>query len=190
MILLQDTLISEDIIEKNFVCNLEKCKGACCVEGSSGAPLDADEIAIIENLVEQVKPYMHEKGIELLNQHGYYEIDSDGDAVTTCLPTGECVFVNYNALGQLQCAIQQAYYDGVVTFEKPISCHLYPIRASIVGDYTALNYHKWEICKPACSLGNELTIPIYKFLKGPLERKFGTEWYKELEELAKEYLQS
>lgn len=188
MIIHRDTLLSEDILEQNFICNLDKCKGACCIEGSSGAPFGSGEVELLSSIITHIKPYMSEKGLELLNEKGYFEIDADGDEVTTCLPTGECVFVTYNAIGQLQCAIQNAYQDGIVKFEKPISCHLYPIRTRKVGDYIALNYHQWDICSSACRLGDEMKLPVYKFLKTPLVRNFGAEWYEELEEIASQYL--
>lgn len=187
MIVLENTLISEDIIDKNFICNIEKCKGACCIEGSSGAPLELDEVSIIETHIDKIKPYMNSEGLGLLSENNFYETDSDGDLVTTCLPSGECVFVTYNSLGQLQCAIQNAYHKKQLDFEKPISCHLYPIRVSQVGDYKALNYNKWDICSPACELGNQHQMPIYKFLETPLKRMFGAQWYQELSALADEY---
>lgn len=187
MIIHRDTLISEDLLEKNFICNLKKCKGACCVEGEFGAPLSEHEIGILQAELEHIKPYLSPKGQHALDKHGVWEKDSDGDLVTTCLPSGECNFSIYDN-GILACGIEKAWKEGKTTFRKPISCHLYPIRISQVGDYEALNYNRWDICKPACTLGNKHQVPIYKFLKESLIRKYGEDWYSELEALAEAYL--
>jgi hypothetical protein len=188
MIIHRDTLISEDLLEKHFICNLEKCKGACCVEGEFGAPLTEAEITLLQAELEQIKPYLSKEGQQALDKYGVWEKDSEGDLVTTCLPSGECNFSIYDN-GILGCGIEKAWKEGKTTFRKPVSCHLYPIRVSQVGDYEALNYSRWEICKPACTLGNKHQVPIYKFLKEALIRKYGENWYKELEELAGAYLE-
>lgn len=190
MIIHRDTLISDDIIEKNFICDIEKCKGACCVEGEFGAPLTTDEIKIIEKEYENIKPHLSPKGQKAIDKKGIWEKDSEGDIVTTCLPTGECNFSIYDKNGILECGIEKAFKDGKTTFRKPISCHLYPIRVDKVGEHEALNYHRWNICKPACALGNKHKVPIYKFLKDALIRKFGEAWYEELEEIAEAYLRA
>jgi len=186
MILHENTLISLDIFEKEFVCNLSKCKGSCCVEGEYGAPLLAEEIPLIEENLEAIKPFMAPKALKALEKSGFYEADPDGDLVTTCLKGRDCVFaVNEN--GVYKCAMENAYAAGKTNFHKPVSCHLYPIRIAEVGDYEALNYSKWNICDDACSLGKELKVPIYKFLKGPLTRKYGEQWYSDLEQIAQEF---
>lgn len=183
MIIHNDTLVSEDIFEKNFICNLSKCKGACCVEGDQGAPITEAEIEAIGKNLEQIKPYLTPLSLKAIEEKGFWETDPEGDLVTTCLPTGECNFSVYTD-GILGCGMEQAWKDEKSTFRKPISCHLYPIRVSNVGEYEALNYHKWDVCKPACKLGDEHKVPVYKFLKDALVRKYGEPWYNELEDIA------
>ncbi len=190
MILLDNTLISEDIIEKEFVCNLNKCKGSCCVEGEFGAPLEQHEIDAIESNLHHIKPYITAQSVKSVAQKGVCEKDSDGDWVTTCLPSGECNFSYRNDNGILSCGIEKSWREGKSSIRKPSSCHLYPIRLSKVGEYTALNYHRWEICKPACKLGKENQVAVYRFLKDALIERFGEEWYNTLDELAQEWLKS
>ncbi len=187
MIAIQQTLISEDIFEKNFVCNLSACKGECCVAGDSGAPLDKEELDILDKLLPVVKPYLTNKGKAAIEKQGAYVIDEDGDYTTTLVSEGaECAFVFFDEKNIAKCAIEQAYLDGktqavVPDWKKPISCHLYPIRITAYKEYDAVNYHQWQICKDACTLGEELKLPVFKFLKEPLIRKYGKEWYDELE---------
>jgi len=191
MIAIDKTLISEDILENKFVCDLNACKGACCVAGDSGAPLDKEELPLLNAVLEKVKPYMVKKGIKAIERHGAYEIDKDGDYTTTLVsPGAECAFVFFDEKKIAKCAIEQAYNNGNITWQKPISCHLYPIRIKKLPDYEAVNYDKWEVCKPACKCGEKLDVPVYKFLKTPLIRKFGKEWFRQLEESAKLYLKS
>lgn len=184
MLIIGEALVSEDILEKKFVCHLDKCKGQCCVSGDRGAPLVEEEIIIIQNNIESIKPFMDADGLDLLNKNGFHEIDpDDGELITTCREGGACVFVVFEN-GITQCAIEKANKDGKTDFKKPMSCHLYPIRAALYGDYTVLNYDKWDVCNPACVLGEELNIPVYQFLKEPLIRKMGPQWYESLENLA------
>jgi len=186
MIIIGEALVSEDILEKKFVCHLDKCKGACCVSGDRGAPLLKEELEIIDNALPFIKVEMDEAGLELLEEKGFYETDpADGELVTTCRDDGACVFVVFEN-GITQCAIEKANQAGTIDYKKPMSCHLYPIRTAEYGEYTVLNYNKWDICNPACSFGDELNIPLYKFLKEPLIRKMGPEWYEELEMVAKD----
>jgi hypothetical protein len=187
MILLENTIVSEDILEKNFICNLSACKGACCIEGDSGAPITKDELEILEAELENIKPYLTAVSLEAIKTQNFWEKDTDGDLVTTCLPTGECNFSLRDEAGMLKCGIEQAYRDGKASIQKPLSCHLYPIRISNVGEFEALNYHRWDICKPACKLGEEHQVAVYQFLKEPLIRKFGADWYNELDEIAKQW---
>jgi hypothetical protein len=187
MILLENTIVSEDILEKNFICNLSACKGACCIEGDSGAPITQDELEILEAELENIKPYLTAVSLEAIKTQNFWEKDTDGDLVTTCLPTGECNFSLRDEAGMLKCGIEQAYRDGKASIQKPLSCHLYPIRISNVGEFEALNYHRWDICKPACKLGEEHQVAVYQFLKEPLIRKFGADWYNELDEIAKQW---
>lgn len=186
MIKVGEVLISDDVRDKEFVCNLEKCKGACCVEGDFGAPLDEDELQILEDIYPIVKPYLSKEGIKVIEKEGTHTTDEDGDLCTPVIDGRECVYAIYDKKGILKCGIEQAYLDGKISWKKPISCHLYPIRISKKKDFEALNYHKWHICSPACSLGKELQVPVYKFLKAPLVRKYGENWYNELERVIEE----
>jgi hypothetical protein len=186
MIIHGDTLVSEDLFEKNFICNLSKCKGACCVEGDQGAPVTREEIAAMQHNLEAVKPYLTPESLKAIESKGFWETDPEGDLVTTCLPTGECNFSIYKD-GILSCGIEQAWKDGNSSFRKPISCHLYPIRVSNVGNYEALNYHRWDVCKPACQLGDEHQVPVFRFLKDALIRKYGESWYNELDDIARAF---
>lgn len=170
------------------MCNLQKCKGACCIEGDSGAPLSDEEIVILEQEMKNIEPYLTEKSKKNLARHGFYVVDKkDGEKLTTCLPSGECNFAYRDETGILGCGIEKAWKEGKTGFRKPLSCHLYPIRIKKVGDYLGLNYHRWSICKPACQLGKELQVPVYRFLKEPLVRKFGQQWYDELEKIAESW---
>src|SRR6478735_3592154 len=160
MIAIDKTLISEDLLEKKFVCDLNACKGACCVAGDSGAPLDKEELSILDSVLDKVKPYMVKKGIKAVEKHGTYVLDSDGDYTTTLVSEGaECAFVFFDEKNIAKCAIEQAYLEGKIDWKKPISCHLYPIRISDYKAYEAVNYHSWHICKPACECGKQLNVP-------------------------------
>ncbi len=187
MILLDNTIISEDILEKNFICNLSACKGACCIEGDFGAPLTEEEIETIEAELSNILPFLSAESINEINKKGIWEKDIDGDLVTTCLPSGACNFSIKESDGTLKCGIEQASKAGKSSIQKPLSCHLYPIRISKVGNYDAVNYHKWDICKPACKLGDEHKLAVFQFLKIPLIRKFGTEWFNELSNVAAQW---
>ncbi len=180
MILIDDTCISDDIKEKLFVCNLDKCKGACCVEGDLGAPLEEVELPIMDDIYEKVKPYLSAEGIAAIEKQGKYIEDYEGDFSTTTINDKECAYAIYDQKGILKCGIEEAYNDGVIDFKKPISCHLYPIRITKYEHYHAINYDQWSICSPACSLGEELGVPVYKFLKEPLIRAYGEDWYEQL----------
>lgn len=180
MIQIDNTLISSEIRERFFVCNLDKCKGACCVEGDLGAPLQEDELPAIEEVVDVVKPYLSAEAVMALEEHGPYLLDEEGDFSTTTIDNKECAFAFYDDQGILKCGIEQAWKDGKTQFQKPISCHLYPIRVAKLHEFLALNYDRWDICSPACDLGAELSVPVYKFLKGALTRRFGEVWYQKL----------
>ena len=170
MIEINDTLISEEIIEKDFVCNLDACKGACCVEGDAGAPVEQEEVAILEHIYPKVAPFF--RGI-------------DDEWETPLIGGGECAYVVRDQKGIVLCGIEQAYREGVIDWKKPISCHLYPIRLKQYSSFVAVNYDRWSICKDACVLGRKLQVPIYQFVKEALIRKFGEEWYEQLEAAAK-----
>lgn len=182
-----NTLVSEDVLSEEFVCNLSKCKGICCVEGDSGAPLNEDELPILDDIYEDIKPYLRPEGIEAIEKNGKYERDSDGEWVTTLVNGGECAYVIFDENGITKCGIEKAYEDGVVDYKKPISCHLYPIRLKEYKKFTAVNYHVWDICSDACALGKELKVNVVHFLKDALIRKFGQEWYDELVKVDQEY---
>ena len=182
MIEVQNTLVHEDVVRENFVCNLNKCKGACCLEGDSGAPLEAAELDILNEIYPKVKPYMTAKGIETVEQNGTYVTDFEGDHTTPCVDVNkECAYVIWEN-GITKCAIEKAYEQGDIAWQKPISCHLYPIRITAYPEFDVLNYDRWSICSPACTFGDELTVKVHEFLKNPLIRKYGAEWYAELEE--------
>ena len=183
MIVLQNTVISDDIKDKFFVCNLEKCKGACCVEGDLGAPLEEDELQILADNYEQIKPYLSEAGQQAIAEQGLYIKDWEDDFSTTTINDRECAYAIYDDNLILKCGIEQAYLDGKINWKKPISCHLYPIRITKYDGFEALNYDRWEICNPACGFGADLGVRVYQFLKEPLIRKYGQEWYQELETL-------
>ncbi|MEQ9231351.1 MAG: DUF3109 family protein [Cyclobacteriaceae bacterium] len=183
MIQFDKVLISDEVVEEAFVCDLQKCKGACCVEGDLGAPLLFDELDQMEEVVDIVKEYLSKEAIEVLEKEGGFLVDEDGDFSTTTINGKECAFAFYDDQKILKCGIEQAYKDGKTDFRKPLSCHLYPIRVGKAGEFESLNYDRWSICSPACDLGKELKVPVYKFLKEPLIRKFGEEWYNEFERL-------
>lgn len=182
MILLDDKLIAEDILKNQFACAIDKCKGACCVKGDAGAPLEFDEINAIDENLENIKPYMDPLGLEVLAEKGFY-LKQDGQYETACAPSGECVFVSYKD-NIATCAIENANHEGKSSFLKPISCHLYPVRVTKVGEFTTLNYHHWDICNPACVNGAELGLPVYAFLKNALIRAYGKDFYTMLSEYA------
>jgi len=181
MIKVGEILVSDDIKEVEFVCHLEKCKGACCVEGELGAPLEEDELPVMNEILEKVKPYLTTEGVKSIEEQGTYILDEDGDYSTPTIGGKECAYSHYDEQGVLKCGIEQAYYDGKIGFKKPMSCHLYPIRITRnKKGFEAVNYHKWSICSAACSYGKALQVPLYKFLKEPLIRKYGEEWYNQL----------
>jgi hypothetical protein len=183
MIKVGEILVSDDIKEVEFVCHLEKCKGACCVEGELGAPLEEDELLILGEILEKIKPYLTPEGLSAIEEKGTYVLDEDGDYSTPTIEGKECAYAHYDEQKVLKCGIEQAYLDGKIGFKKPISCHLYPIRITKnKKGLEAVNYHEWSICSAACSYGKTLKVPLYKFLKEPLERKYGVPWYSELVE--------
>jgi hypothetical protein len=186
MIIVDDVLVSDDLIEKSFVCNLKKCKGACCEEGDYGAPLNLEEIEFYQIHLEKIKPFMAPAGLEVLEKDGFWEDDLDGEPVTTTVRGRDCVFVKRDEDGTLKCSIENAYHAGALEYNKPISCHLYPIRITKTKMGDALNYDRWDICSDACSLGEALKIPVYQFLKEPLIRKYGSDWYEALDQGVRE----
>lgn len=185
MFQLQKTIVSEEIIENDFVCNLSACKGACCVDGDAGAPLSHEETQILVDIYPKVKPFLRPEGIAAIEEQGAFVIGSDGEYETTLIDGKDCAYVIFDGKTAL-CGIEQAYNQGIVDWKKPVSCHLYPVRVKEYSDFSAVNYHKWHICSDACTLGAELQVPVYKFVKEALVRKFGIEWYEELEKVAQD----
>ncbi len=183
MFQLGKTIVSEDILSKDFVCNLSACKGACCVDGDAGAPLLEDEKIILAEIYPKIKPFLRKQGIEAIENQGTSVIGSDGTLETPLIDNKDCAYVIFDGKTAL-CGIEQAYNQGEVAWKKPISCHLYPIRVKDFTEFAAVNYDKWEICDDACSLGAELQVPVYKFVKEALIRRFGENWYLELEKVA------
>ena len=186
MFQLGKSIISEEIIESDFVCNLKACKGACCVEGEAGAPLEEEELNILEEIYPAVKPFLRPEGIEAIEAQGLYVKGSDGEWETPLVHGSECAYVMFDDKGTALCAIEEAFNQGEVNWKKPVSCHLYPVRVKQYAEFSAVNYHKWYICDDACTLGRELGVPVYKFVREALIRKFGQEWYDELEEVARQ----
>lgn len=186
MIQIGEIIVSLDIFSCNFCCDIAACKGACCVEGDAGAPVLADEIAKLEEVLPVIRKDLTPQALEVIDTQGVVYIDRDGDFVTSIVNGRDCVFAGHDAQGQCFCVIEKAFREGKVKFSKPISCHLYPIRVSKIGDMKALNYHRWTVCKPAVLLGKREQIPVYKYLQEPLTRCFGEKWYEELDTVAKE----
>lgn len=186
MIEVENVLVHEDLISSQFACNLTKCKGACCVEGDAGAPLEAAEKEVLDRIYPQVKSFMTENGIRTIEAAGTSVLDDDGDLVTPCVDGNkECAYVTWEN-GITKCAIEKAWEAGAIDWQKPISCHLYPIRTTTYPEFEVLHYDRWSICSPACSFGEQLGVRVYEFLKGPLTRKYGSAWYAQLDEAAKE----
>lgn len=185
MIQIGNVLVSFDVFEKEFSCDLSRCKGICCIEGDSGAPLDKGEKKKIERNYTNVKTYMKPEGIAAVEQQGFAVIDRDGDLVTPLIANRECAYA-IEENGSCWCAIEKAWTEGKSDFRKPQSCHLYPIRIKKYPDFEALNYNKWDICSCAREKGEKEGIPVYRFLKDALIARYGEEWYRELEYAANE----
>ena len=180
MIAIEKTIVSDDIADKHFVCDLKKCQGKCCRSGDFGAPLEEPEVAKLKDNLGELKPYLSSSSLQTITQQGTSIKLPDQKFLTPTRKSGECVYSFYSNDGSLKCAIEKAFYEGKTNFPKPISCQLYPIRITKYEDFDAVNYHKWKICNPACRLGDKLGIPIYKFVKKALIRKYGKVWYKKL----------
>lgn len=183
MIELDKTLISRDVIQEKFHCDLSKCKGACCVEGDSGAPLTQEELTILDHDIEIIKKYMRPEGIKAIEQQGNYVIDNDKEYVTPLIEGKECAFVVFEK-NIAFCSIEKAFLDKAISLQKPLSCHLYPIRLKKYRDFTAVNYDIWPICNPARKYGKDINSPVYKFCKQGLIRKFGEAYYGKLIDIA------
>lgn len=190
MIVIDNILVSDDVVSKQFVCDLAKCKGGCCEEGDAGAPLEDDELDFILSVYEKVKPYLTDASIKEIEKKGKYVYHKEFGWVTPTLGSDSeiCVYGYRDEKGIIKCAFEQAYYDGAIQWKKPISCHLFPVitNKGKHGNYERVNYEPREkLCNPACSLGKKLKVPVYEFLKEPLIRKYGKEFYEVLDEIAK-----
>ena len=181
------TIVSEDILEKDFLCNLSACKGACCLDGEAGAPLDKEETKMLAEIYPKVKHFLRKKGIETIEKLGTFVVNESSEFETPLIDGADCAYVIFDKNKIALCAIEEAYNQGKITWKKPVSCHLYPIRVKDYSEFAAVNYHKWGICDDACSLGKELQVPVYKFVKQALVRKFGHNWYDELEKVAQNH---
>lgn len=188
MLQIQNTLVSLDLIERFFCCDLDACLGQCCIDGDAGAPVTREECDAIRRALPAVEPLMLPRGVEEVRRNGVSYIDQEGDLVTTIVDGQNCAFSCYAPGGKCLCALEQAWSQGLTDFRKPASCHLYPVRLKQIGDMTALNFHRWKICRPAEALGRKLGIRAYQFLKEPLTARFGREWYDELCQTAEEYI--
>lgn len=195
MIVIDEALISDEIIEEQFVCDLEKCKGGCCVDGDAGAPLENSELRYLKKIYNVVEPYLTAEGKEEINKKGHYLFDSEFGWVTPTIKNGMCAYGMVDEKGIVKCGIEKAYNDGKFSvkgkWKKPISCHLFPIRVKKTGNTSLLNYEpRPGLCDPACKLGKQLKVPVYQFLKEPLIQKFGEDFFDSLAATALHYQQS
>lgn len=186
IIQIEDKLISEEVTTELFHCDIAACQGACCVEGELGAPLETDELEILDEIYPVVKPYLREAGTEAIEAQGTSVLDFTHSYSTPLVNGRECAYVTFNEQGVALCGIEQAWEDGKVPFRKPISCQLYPIRVTKYREVEALNYDRWDICSAACSLGARKGIPVYEFVQEALTRKYGKEFYATLDALVKQ----
>lgn len=186
MIEIEGKVINTEIFRRRFVCDISKCKGTCCYDGDSGAPLEKEELDKLTEVFPAVEPLLSDKEREEISRKGLWVTDADGDFVTPIIDGRECVYTNREPDGTWSCAIEKAFREGKTNWRKPISCYLYPIRVSKTRKYELLNFHEWEVCRPAMELGQKVGTPAYKFLREPIIEKFGEDFYKELEELEQE----
>lgn len=184
MIEIEDKIVSLDVFDVMFACDYAACKGICCVEGDSGAPLEAGEGDMLRKYLPDVRHLLSPRAIEIIDKQGVSYLDEDGDEVTSIVDGKDCVFTTYDEAGNCLCAYEKMYYEGKIDWIKPISCQLYPIRLSKYKDFTAVNYHKWSVCKAALKRGRREGTRVYEFLRGPLTRAFGEAWYEQLTEVA------
>jgi hypothetical protein len=188
MIAIDHVLLSDEIVEEEFVCDLNSCKGGCCVDGDCGAPLTKDETKIIADIYPVVKPYLSAEYIAEIERQGTHTMDDEYGYVTPTVNGGICVYAYTDELGIVKCAIEKAWKEGKVSFQKPISCHLYPIRIKEQPGYELVNYEpRKKLCKPACKLGRKLKVPVYKFLKDSIVRKYGEDFYETLDAVAQKF---
>ena len=191
MIAIENILVSDEVVESQFVCDLSKCKGGCCEDGDAGAPLSKKELTELNNAYDAAKPYMTKEGIAVTEKQGRYEYDREFGWVTPTIQGKMCAYGYRDKKGVIMCAFEQAYNDGKTTWKKPVSCHLYPIKIKKSKEYEMLNYEPREsLCSPACALGEKLKVPTYVFLKDALVRKYGEDFYHLLEKAAEQYFKN
>lgn len=189
MLQIGDTLVSLDLAERFFCCDLDACHGECCIEGDAGAPITENEKKELERLLPEINDELLPQAQEVIRRQGVSYVDEEGDMVTSIIDGRNCVFTCFAPGGMCQCAIEKAYRNGRVAMRKPISCYLYPLRITEYPSFTAVNYHRWKICRPAEALGRKLGLRLYQFLKEPLIQRFGKEWYDELCLACESYLE-
>ena len=187
MVEIEDKIISDELFEKKFVCDLQKCKGGCCVEGDSGAPLKSKEIKEIAKNLSIIKSEMSTKGLNAIKNNDFHYVDSDGDKVTKLVDGEECVFVVFDKNNIAKCSIESAFRKNKINFNKPISCHLYPVRVKKYDSFTAINVDSWHVCKPACECGSELNVPVFKFLKDAIVRYWDLDFFYHLDSVYNEF---
>ena len=187
MVEIEDKIISDELFEKKFVCDLQKCKGGCCVEGDSGAPLKSKEIKEIAKNLSIIKSEMSIKGLNAIKNNDFHNVDSDGDKVTKLVDGKECVFVVFDKNNIAKCSIESAFRKNKIHFNKPISCHLYPLRVKKYDSFTAINVDSWHVCKPACECGSELNVPVFKFLKDAIVRSWDLDFFHHLDSVYNEF---
>jgi len=185
MIVFENYIISDDLVKAYFACDLCKCKGACCVEGDSGAPLREEELSVLDDIFDDLRPYLPPDSTAVIEANGKYQVDVHGEYVTPLINNKQCAYVFFDADGVAHCAIEKAFEEGIIDFRKPVSCYLYPIRISKYHHYEAVNYHQWDICKSGRCRGNEQHIKLLHFLKDPIIQRFGNEMYEMLKEAEK-----
>ena len=186
MIQIDDVVVSLDVLREKFLCDLSACKGECCIEGDAGAPVEPDEVEKLEAALPAIWDDLSPEARAVIDRQGVVYTDCEGDLVTSIVNDKDCVFTCYDDRGCCCCALEKAFRAGRTRFYKPVSCHLYPVRVSRYGSYRAVDYHRWDVCKAAVLLGSKENVPVYKFLREPLIRKFGEAWYRELELAAEE----
>lgn len=190
MIAIDHVLLSDDLVEKHFVCDLNSCKGGCCVDGDCGAPLTEEETGILADIYPKIRHLIPDAYAAEVETQGTHTIDDEHGFVTPTVNGGICVYGYTDEAGIVKCSIEKAWLEGIIDFQKPISCHLYPIRITETPDYELVNYEpRKKLCRPACKLGNKLKVPVYQFLKGPIIRKYGEEFFETLDTIAQEYYQ-
>ena len=184
MFQLGDTLVSEDLLKEHFACDLSQCKGACCVEGEAGAPLSAEEVQQLTKDYDAIAPFLNEAGRKAIAAQGTSIVAKDKSLETPLVDGAACAYATFDERGWVHCGIEQAHQAGAVDWKKPISCHLYPVRVKDYSVFTAVNYHRWQICSTGCANGKQMQMPLYRFVAEALQKKFGADWFAELERVA------